>query len=201
MRVEIIDITDASSSMESLRKAVIDGFNGLVKEQQSVPGEARLSHVQFSHQYLPQFVGVDINSVVPLTQETYRPGGYTALLDAIGRTLNEHGQRIATEGWADKVIVCIRTDGEENSSKEYTKERVKEMIEHAQKHGWEFIFSAANQDAFSVGASYGISGANTSNFVATASATMDSYAYASSVLRSARTVADVVIDPLSNHIP
>ncbi len=186
MRVEIIDITDRSGSMDKLRADVIGGFNAFLADQKSVPGEARLTHIQFDNHYDRRYAGKDIQTVVPLNIDTYRPGGGTALLDAIGRTLHEQGERIKTENWAEKVIVCIRTDGEENSSHEYQLPQIKTMIEHAQKHGWEFIFSAANQDAFSVGASYGISGVNTTKFAATSAGLSASYASTSNVMRSMR---------------
>lgn len=186
MKVEIIDITDASGSMDKLRGDVIGGFNMLLKEQKEVTGSARFTHVQFDHEYSPKYAGVPISQVKPMTAEDYVPRGTTALLDAIGRTLNEQGKRIALENWADKVIVCIRTDGHENASKEYTASRIKEMIGHAQKCGWVFVFTAANQDAFATGASYGISGAHTQTFDASSGGMGQSYAFASSTLRDLR---------------
>jgi len=191
MKVEIIDITDCSGSMGNLRIDVIGGFNTLLADQKEVPGEARLTHIQFDHEYLVKFVGKNILDVAPLTLETYVPRGSTALLDAIGRTLNEQGKRIASEKWADKVIVCIRTDGQENASREFTRDQIKTMIEHAQAHGWTFIFSAANQDAFATGATLGISGAHTQNFAATGQGIGMSYAATSNTLRSLRGAPDV----------
>lgn len=164
MKVEIIDITDVSGSMQDIRSDIIGGFNTLVADQKKVPGEARLTYVQFDHEYTLKYAGKDIQHVPELAEGDYVPRGSTALFDAIGRTLNEQGQRIAAEKWADKVIVCIRTDGFENSSKEYKLERIKEMIKHAQEHGWTFMFSAADQDAFAAGSSLGISSQYTTGY-------------------------------------
>lgn len=186
MKAEIIDITDRSGSMSCLRNDVIGGFNILLDDQKKVPGEARFTHVQFDDKYEVHCAAMDIQNVPPLNTDTYCPRGSTALLDAIGRTLNEQGERIHRENWADTVIVCIRTDGAENCSKEYTLEQVRTMIEHAQKHGWKFVFTAANQDAFTVASSYGISGAHTSNYVATPQGMVQSYAATSATLRSLR---------------
>lgn len=186
MRVEIIDITDRSGSMSSLRNDVITGFNLLLDEQKQVDGQARLTHVQFDDEYSLRYAGSDIQIVEMLTTDTYQPRGCTALLDAIGRTLQEQGKRIALENWAEKVIVSIRTDGMENASKEYTKSKIKEMIEHAESHGWVFIFSAANQDAFTTGSSYGISGTHTQTFRATGQGVAESYAFATSTMTSLR---------------
>lgn len=176
MRVEIIDIADRSGSMRGLRNDVIGGFNTLLHDQKKLDGEAKFTQVQFDDKYELNFAGKDIKDVQPLTLDTYAPRGSTALLDAIGRTLNEQGERIAKEGWAEKVIVCIRTDGAENSSREFTLPQVKQMILHAQAHGWIFIFSAANQDAFATASQYGISGAFTRSFTATGQGVAESYA-------------------------
>lgn len=188
MRVEIIDITDRSGSMGDIRSDVIGGYNSMIAEQKGVPGEARLTQVQFDDRYEMNFEGKNIQEVEPLTLATYQPRGTTALLDAIGRTLEQQGKRIATEQWAEKVVVCIRTDGKENASKEYKREQVKQMILHAQAHGWTFIFSAADQDAFESGAAYGINAAHTSGYdKSDPLGTMRSYANQSCAITSIRT--------------
>lgn len=191
MKVEIIDISDKSGSMSSLRNDVIGGFNTLLEDQKKVPGEARLTHIQFNDKYNALYVGKDIHEVAPLDADSYSPSGFTALLDAIGRTLNEQGERIKKEAWADKVIVCIRTDGAENDSREYALPQVRAMIGHAQKHGWDFIFTGANQDAFQTASAYGINAQYTSNFTATGAGMQASYAATSSTLRSLRADPDV----------
>ena len=104
----------------------------------------------------------------------------------IGRALNEQGQRIKGENWAEKVIVCILTDGQENSSSEFTRDQIKTMIEHAEKHGWSFVFLAANQDAFATGAQIGIAAAHTASFDATGKGTQAAYATMSDTTRSLR---------------
>lgn len=188
MKTEIIAITDRSTSMGTIRDAVIKGFNAFVAEQKGVAGEARMTHVQFSGHdgYKVVYQGVPLEEVVPLDRDGYDPIGSTALHDAIGRTLEQQGKRIHDEGWADQVIVAITTDGEENASLEYTHAQAEQMIAHAKKHGWHFVFLAANQDAFVKAASYGISAATTANFVASAAGAMDAYATISGMTRSLR---------------
>lgn len=200
MRVEIIDISDRSGSMVGLRNDVIGGFNMLLQDQKGLPGEARLTHIQFDNEYHVIYAGKPIQDVPPLNTDTYIPRGSTALLDAIGRTLQEQGKRIHDEAWADKVIVSIRTDGAENCSKEYTLPQIKEMIEHAQKHDWTFIFSGANQDAFQTASAYGISAKFTGNYVATPSGMAQSYASTNSTIRSLRADPNDVLAqaPLGN---
>jgi hypothetical protein len=88
------------------------------------------------------------------------PRGGTALLDAVGRAINETGERLARMPEEDRpglVIFVVMTDGEENSSKEFSKARIKEMIQHQQEvYNWHFTFLGANQDAFAEAGGMGI---------------------------------------------
>ena len=187
MKTEIICVIDRSGSMASIASDAIGGFNTFLADQKTVPGEARITVALFDDKYEVLYANTAISSAEPLTSKTFVPRGGTAMLDAIGRTLNEQGARIKSDAWADKVIVCILTDGQENQSREYTAAKVKEMVQHAEKHGWSFVYLAANQDAFASGAQYGIAAAHTMNFAATAQGTNDAYASMSSVTRSLRT--------------
>ena len=64
-----------------------------------------------------------------------------------------------------KVIFAITTDGMENASREYTLERVKNLIEQKkEKYGWEFLFFGANIDAFGAARSMGIPARQTMQF-------------------------------------
>ncbi|MGZ8317570.1 MAG: hypothetical protein ACXWVD_00575 [Telluria sp.] len=185
-RTEILTITDRSGSMESIRADVIGGFNRFVAEQQAEPGEARLTYCQFDAMYEVVYTACPLSAVPPLTEATFVPRGSTALYDAIGRTLNEQGARIAAEGWAELVVVQIITDGMENASREFGAAQVKSMIEHAEKHGWVFLFLAANQDAFASGAALGISGGTTASYSADAVGTAHAYGATSAMTSSLR---------------
>lgn len=183
MKTEILVITDRSGSMSSIREDANGGFDNFIKEQKEVPGEARVSMVMFDDKVETFYSAKPLSEVPPLN---LLPRGSTALLDAIGQTLNVHGKRIKDEGWAELVIVIIITDGGENASKEYTQAQIKTMIQHAESTGWKFVFLAANQDAFSVGAGYGISAVHTQNFAATSKGTQQAYASASASTRTLR---------------
>lgn len=185
MNTEIIAILDRSGSMSSLVKDTIGGYNQFIADQKKEPGEARLTTVIFDDRYEVLEAGVPLNQAKTLTEQTFTARGMTALLDAIGRTLTEQGERITKQKWADLVIVLITTDGGENSSREYTQARIKEMISHAEKHKWKFIFSAANQDAFATGATLGVSAAYTANYAATPKGTRNMYnSFTSTVMLS-----------------
>jgi uncharacterized protein YegL len=190
MKTEIICITDGSGSMSGLRGDVVGGFNAFVAEQRAIPGEARMTLVQFNSGVNTLYQAKPLGEVATLALDQYCPMGGTALLDAIGTTLEQQGKRIAAENWAEAVIVSITTDGEENSSSHYSLEQVKAMITHAQdKAGWVFVFQAANQDAFLAGGQYGISAGTTHSFTASAAGVRDSYATMSMSATALRTAA------------
>ena len=188
MKTEIIAIIDRSGSMGSIVDDAIGGFNAFLADQKTVPGEARMTLALFDDKFEYVYAGALIADAQPLTHATFVPRGMTALLDAIGRTMNEQGARIKTQAWAEKVIVCILTDGGENSSREFKAARIKEMVTHAEANGWSFVFLAANQDAFSTGAGLGISGAHTANFAANSAGTQSAYASMSNTTRSLRSL-------------
>jgi uncharacterized protein YegL len=141
---EIVAIIDRSGSMFSLVNETIGGFNNFLTEQQKTPGKAILTLVQFDDQYQIDYNGIDINDVKPLDTTTYVPRGMTALLDAVGKTINTVGERLAKteeDKRPGKVVFLIITDGQENSSQEFVAEKVKEMVSHqTDKYQWSFVF-------------------------------------------------------------
>lgn len=209
MNTEIICIVDQSGSMGTLREDVIGGFNTFLADQQQQGGAGRITFVTFDGASTTHFQAVPLENAKPLTKADYAPGGSTALLDAIGRTLNTQGKRIHDENWAELVIVNIITDGEENCSTEFTAPRIKEMIAHAQDTaGWKFLFQAANQDAFATASKYGIAGATTSNFTASGAGMRSAYGSTSLSVSSMRAAAPAdaiatvaVPAPLAHGVP
>lgn len=173
MKTEIICITDRSGSMDAIQHDADGGFNSFIEAQKAVEGEARVTHIWFDTEYELLYRALPIANVPPMKLQ---PRGGTALLDAIGRTLNEQGKRIKEEGWADLVIVCVLTDGGENSSREFTRERVQEMVKHAEANGWRFVFLAANQDAFAAARSLGSIGTLAKTFAYDGAGTTMAYA-------------------------
>ena len=160
MKPSITDITlvvDRSGSMEQRREDAEGGVNAFIRKQAEEPGEALLTLVQFDTEYEFVHQGIPIQDAPEYRLE---PRGMTALLDAVGRAINETGIRLGKMKKADRpglVIFVITTDGLENSSKEFTKAQIKEMIEHQQsKYGWHFTFLGANQDAFAEAGAMGM---------------------------------------------
>lgn len=160
-------ILDRSGSMEPLREAAIAGFNQFLRDQQNAPGEARLTLVQFDDQYEVPADNLPISEMVELDATTFVPRGSTALLDAIGRTIDETQARIAQLPEAQRpspVIFAIFTDGQENSSLKFTWKDIAQRIQdRREKDGWEFLFLAANQDAVATAAQMNIERHNTSS--------------------------------------
>lgn len=157
---DISIVLDRSGSMESIREDVIGGFNTFLDSQQKVSGDCTISLYQFDDVYETVYEGKDIKNASELTKETYVPRNMTALLDAIGKTINKTGNRLSElkeENRPSKVIFVIQTDGLENASKEFTKDKIFEMIKHQREnYNWEFVFLGANQDAIATATSYGI---------------------------------------------
>lgn len=168
-RTQIICILDRSGSMSGIMDDSIGGFNTFIKQQQELPDEATLTVALFDDKYELIYDNVDINEAQELTKEVWYPRGTTALYDAIGKTINEvkaNHLKLKDEA-PSKVLVCIVTDGYENASREYNVTDIKKIIKDCENNDWNFIYLAANQDAFDVGSSFGISGANTYTYTTT----------------------------------
>jgi hypothetical protein len=153
--------------MTSVRDATIAGFNELIRQQKSLPGETDVLLVQFDDQYDIVF-DLPIAEVPPLDRETFIPRGSTALLDAQGRTITMLERQLASLPEArrhGKICFVTLTDGQENASRVYGVDQVAEMIRrHREEHGWEFIFLGANQDAIATATKLNISGGASMTF-------------------------------------
>jgi uncharacterized protein YegL len=176
---EIVFILDRSGSMVDLTNDTIGGFNSFIENQKQEPGEAILTTILFDDQYDIFHNGIDIKSVKPLTTKEYFARGMTALLDAIGKTINTVGERlnkVKEEDRPSKVIFVITTDGQENASREFTQPKIKEMIEHqTNNYNWQFMFLGSNIDAISTAKSYGINVQFSSNYTSNAVGTQSLY--------------------------
>ena len=157
---ELVFILDKSGSMAGLEADTIGGFNAVLMKQQKAEGEAFVTTVLFNHLYELIHDRINVRGISSITKKDYEVGGTTALLDAIGFTIQKmiNVQKRTSEGErAEKVLFVITTDGMENASREYTTDKIRKMIQHQkEKYGWEFIFLGANIDAISTAAQFGI---------------------------------------------
>lgn len=177
---EIVVILDKSGSMGPISGDTIGGFNSFLKTQQeSADGEAKLTLVTFNSDVQTVIDNRDIKEVEELNSVTYRPGGGTSLLDAIGITINKLEDRYTDETDASKipakVMLLIITDGEENTSIQFTsKEQIAKMVKHqTNRHGWEIVFLGANLDSVREGRAMGVT--NNLNFTASRKGISDTF--------------------------
>lgn len=186
---QIIIVLDRSGSMASVQDATISGFNEFINRQRHLPGEAMVMAVKFDDQYEPLYDG-PLAEIPPLDRNSFVPRGMTALHDAIGRTIDEAGRRLAAmpeHERPEKIIFMILTDGLENASKEFTREKIADMVRHQrEKYSWEFIFLGANQDAVLVGSGFNIPQHATMTYAASPAAVRATMAAAADFVADAR---------------
>ncbi len=153
-------ILDRSGSMQSMAEEAIGGFNAFIEEQKKEDGDVRLSLILFDHEYSPTMMDVPLAEMPALTVEDYQPRGTTALLDAMGRTIDDLGKHIAALPESDRpgdVIIVTLTDGLENASSDYKREKIAKMVKHQQeKYDWQFLFLGASLESFEESQSLGI---------------------------------------------
>lgn len=160
----VVCILDRSGSMYAIIGDAIGGFNSFLKEQKEDDTPATMTVALFDDQYELLYNNVDLRKVKKLTSKEWSPRGTTALYDAIGKTINNVKAEIKNlpkKERPNKVLVAIVTDGLENASKEYTNTDIQKLTKKMEKKDWQFVYLAANQDAFAVGTSFGFAGGNT----------------------------------------
>ncbi|MFB5195884.1 hypothetical protein ACE198_13295 [Neobacillus sp. KR4-4] len=157
---ELVFILDKSGSMAGLEADTIGGYNAMLKKQQKAEGEAIVTTVLFDHDYDLLHDRINVRGISPITEKDYEVGGTTALLDAIGLSIQKIvnvQKRTREDERAEKVLFVITTDGMENASREFTADKIKKMVQlQKEKFGWEFLFLGANIDAISTAARFGI---------------------------------------------
>lgn len=183
-------IIDESGSMGHLTNDTIGGFNQFLSEQKVFPGDAVLTLCTFNSDYRLVHEFKPLTNIGDLDAKTYRPGGSTALLDAMGTTINAVGTKLSAmpeDERPSKVIFLVITDGEENCSHRFTREQIKSMVSHQQDvYSWEFVFMGANIDAIATGAGLGITLQNTLDYDATPAGTRGLYGTISENMTSYR---------------
>ena len=187
---ELVMILDRSGSMSGLEADTIGGFNSMIAKQKQEEGEALVSVVLFDDKMDVISDRVPVQKVEAMTEKQYFVRGSTALLDAMGRAINHIGnvhKYAREEDVPEKTIFVITTDGMENSSREYTYEKVRGMVERQQERwGWEFIFLGANMDAVKEASKFGIQASRAASYECDAAGTMLNFSTISNVVACAR---------------
>ena len=155
----IMMIMDASGSMQGKRhNAAVGGYNEFISGQREVSGKCLVSFVTFNTRMSEIYTMKDINEIGEL--RAFSCGGNTAIYDVLGGSIVSLGYRLSEMDESDrpgKVIVVLMTDGEENSSREYSYDQVKEMMDHQHGvYGWEFVIMGSKD--ISVSSIRGIAG-------------------------------------------
>lgn len=192
---ELVFILDRSGSMAGLESDTIGGFNSVLTKQKTEDGDANITTILFDDKYEVLHDRYNLLKISNITDKEYFVRGTTALLDAIGKTINKMAnvQKYASDDeGAEKVMVVIITDGMENASREYSYNQIKKMIDRQkEKYGWEFIFLGANIDAVEVAGRFGIAQDRAANYHADSEGTMLNYEVISetvSMVRSKRSI-------------
>lgn len=156
--LDIVFLLDRSGSMAGSESDTIGGYNSYLEKQRKNKINIKITTVLFDNEYEILHERTDIKEVQKITEKEYYVRGCTALLDAIGKTIINIDRKVKN----NKVLFIITTDGLENASREFTKEKIKSLIElHP---NWEFLYIGANIDSYKEGASLGIKSQNIANY-------------------------------------
>lgn len=175
---ELVFILDRSGSMSGLENDTIGGFNSVLEKQRGEEGECVVTTVLFDHYYELLHDRIDIRAVSPLTEKEYYVRGNTALLDAVGKTIEkiDTAQENTAEDYrAEHVIFVIITDGYENASREYTYPKIRALIKAREAKGWQFMFLGANIDVAETAERIGIRKEYSAEFIADKEGVNDTY--------------------------
>ena len=166
-QVHNLIILDESGSMSPIKNSIIQGFNELV---QTIQGIEKKFPEQEHFISLVAFNGIEVknlherdpaNNLREIDETKYRPNGSTPLFDAMGSgiAIVERGLKEVTDY---NVLVTILTDGEENTSKEYSGSAIKKKVEDLKKKNWTFTYIGTDHDIEKMAHSLSIE--NTLNF-------------------------------------
>jgi uncharacterized protein YegL len=193
---EIVFILDRSGSMAGLENDTIGGYNSLIEKQKNEEGEALISTVLFDNETEVLHDRIPLDKVEMITDKEYFVRGSTALLDAVGGAIHHIGnvhKYARPEDVPEKTLFIITTDGMENSSRQYSYEKVKKMVERQkEKYHWEFIFLGANIDAVSVANKFGVDKSRAVRYECDSAGTALNYNVMSKMVSCARGAASAM---------
>jgi len=194
-------ILDSSGSMAGLASDTLGSFNTFLAEQKAVEGEVAFTLCTFNSDYRLVHDFVKLNDVADLDKNSYKPSGGTALLDAMGATIDAVGKKLAAlpeEERPSKVLTLVITDGHENASHHFSRAKIKEMVEHQKNvYNWDFLFFGANIDAITAGSELGLDATTSINYSASVGGTKQLYRSVSNSVSSYRAGGPLTVDPSS----
>lgn len=183
-RTELVFILDKSGSMSGLETDSIGGYNSMLAQQRALTDDCLITTVLFDNECLLLHDRLNLTKVKDMTHKDYLVGGSTALLDAIGQTI-QHMSQVKD---ARNVLFVIITDGQENASRQFTVQTVKRLLEQQKEaKGWEFIFLGANIDAVETASRMGISPDHAADFLSDSEGTQLNYQVIADTITTYRT--------------
>ena len=177
--LDLIFVIDKSGSMWGSEEDTMGGFNAFIEKEKDKEFNTKVTTILFNDGYEVLYERKAIEDVDELTSREYFVGGSTALLDAIGRTITSLNHKIE-----NKALFVVMTDGMENSSVEYSKKQIKNMIS---SHSWEFIFIGADIDSYNEAGSIGFKKSRIANYEKSKNGIDDAHcsvAYAADTMRN-----------------
>ena len=149
-------VVDRSGSMTGIQREAQGAINAYLAEQAELPGECSVTLVDFDTEHRVVYSG----PLADCGPYTLSPRWFTALNDAIGKSIIETGEYLAAKKEKDrpsKVLFVIVTDGGENASVEYQLHQVKEMIAKQEAdYQWQFVFLSSDLNAQQQARGYGV---------------------------------------------
>jgi Mg-chelatase subunit ChlD len=177
-KIDLICIIDKSGSMFPLIADTVGGYNQFLESQKELEGETMVTTVLFNHEHYTLYDHVPIEKA-RLNQDLYKTSGSTAMLDAVGMTLNQTYQRIISSPEYERpsqVIVVIITDGLENASHKYDYPGIRRLISRMkEEQRWNFVFLGANIDVESERRKMGLAQEEAKVFHSTSEGMQDMY--------------------------
>ena len=165
-RTALLLVIDRSGSMQGIRDDMVGGLQRMLADQAAQPGIATVDIVVFDTEIELQCSMVDIAEA----RIRLEPRGSTALYDALGSSIEGFASTLDSLPAAarpDIVQVIVVTDGHENSSRRFTAQQVRALVEsHQRERDWEFVFLGANQDAVLTGTRLGFDAGSSMTFAA-----------------------------------
>ena len=162
-RIYNLIILDESGSMSHLREQALSGANETLQTirtaQKDYPDDNQMvTFVTFdSGSSRPDVRALidneKIENVKDIAPEQYQPWGSTPLYDAMGLSITAL-RNLVKEG--DHVLVTVITDGYENSSRIFSAQMIKELVDGLSTKGWVFTYIGANQDSEQTAGGLGI---------------------------------------------
>lgn len=163
MTTHVLMIVDMSGSMGDLADDVRGGYNAFLRDRESEADKFSFTVTLFDTEFISLCTAATWEATPRLDRENYHPRGMTALLDAVGKTINEfEAKNVLKE--EDRVLVVVQTDGRENHSTEFSREHIADMIAQREQKNWSFVFLGAGPDTWQQAGSMGFQRANTVSY-------------------------------------